>query len=229
MSRNITSGLLVHAPNGSDRDEALRWIGVFALATMEFLRGHGAAGSGRSGKRAEGYPIDCFAGFLTPTEVRSLQQKLHPPIFAANRVRYYMKRLFPVRCDSEAASLANSIQMDRFEEQLNSLVRFCGGMERIKATPLPVVYVSHLRTFLLINLLLFPWVFGPSWGWSTVPIVAVSAFAWIGIDAASVEVESPFQQTRVNALNMNVYVMGLLDVLQDQVMQAADNASEIML
>ena len=224
ISRTIVSGILVHAPNGKDRDEVLRWLGVFAISTMELLRGHG--GGGRTG--GADYPIECFAGFLTPPQVRSLQQKSHPPIFAANRVRHHLKRLFPVRSDEAVSvALANATRMDRFEEQLNSLIRFCGGMERIKATPLPIVYVSHLRTFLLINLMLFPWVFGPSWGWSTIPIVAVSAFAWIGIDAAAVEVESPFQQVRVNALNMNAYVMSLLNLMQDQMMQAADHEVEL--
>ena len=89
-------------------------------------------------------------------------------------------------------------------------------MERIKSTPLPIVYVSHLRTFLLFNLLLFPYVFGPSWGWSTIPIVAASAFAWFGIECAAAEVESPFGKDRVNALNMDSYVIGLLSTMQQQ-------------
>ena len=40
---------------------------------------------------------------------------------------------------------------------------------------------------------------------STIPIVALAALGMLGIEAASVEVEQPFQKDRVNALNMDGY------------------------
>ena len=76
-----------------------------------------------------------------------------------------------------------------------------GGMERIKSTPLPIVYVSHLRTFLMITLIAYPWVFGPSWGWSTIPIVAASAFALLGIESAALEVAKATDQPTLNQSN----------------------------
>ena len=98
----------------------------------------------------------------------------------------------------------------------------CGGMERIKATPLPLVYVAHLRTFLMIALILLPYVLGPSWGWGTIPVVFVTAFALLGIEAAAAEVESPFGLNRVNALNMNGYCESFLSNIQQQITDKAD-------
>ena len=82
--------------------------------------------------------------------------------------------------------------------------------------PLPIVYVSHLRTFMMITLLLYPWVFGATWRWTTIPAVSVAAFAWLGIEAAAVECESPFRKGRVNALNMDGYILGLIATIKQQ-------------
>jgi predicted membrane chloride channel (bestrophin family) len=52
--------------------------------------------------------------------------------------------------------------------------------------------------------------------WWTIPMVGVAAFATLGIESAAAEVESPFRRDRVNALNMDGYVLGLLQVAQEQ-------------
>lgn len=168
-----------------------------------------------------------YAGILTKQEVLQLQGQFHPPMYAADQVRYYLKELFPVDADTPTSvAIARSQELNCLERQLNTLIWSGGGMERIKSTPLPIVYVSHLRTFLMLNLILFPWVFGPSWGWMTIPIVAASAFAWLGIDCAAVEVECPFRKDRVNALNMDAFVIGLLSTMQQQIQNHADQEIE---
>ena len=42
---------------------------------------------------------------------------------------------------------------ERLTSSINRLTSAWGAMERIQATPLPFVYVAHLRTFLAIYLL----------------------------------------------------------------------------
>ena len=207
QTRSLVSGTIVHGShNIFARDETLRWIAAFSIATMELLR------------NAEELPLGHFAGILNQEQVALLQKQKHPPLYAADQVRYNLAEVFS-ECDlgvSAIKSIQLSQQLIHLEGQLNDLIWSGGGMERIKSTPLPIVYVSHLRTFLLFNLLLFPYVFGPSWGWSTIPIVAASAFAWFGIECAAAEVESPFGKDRVNALNMDSYVIGLLSTMQQQ-------------
>jgi hypothetical protein len=41
-----------------------------------------------------------------------------------------------------------------------------------KQQPLPIIYVSHLRTFMMISLFLYPLIFGAAWGYTTIPAVA---------------------------------------------------------
>jgi ion channel-forming bestrophin family protein len=201
--------------NRQSRDETIRWVAAFSVATMEFLRGE------------KELRLENYAGILVESEVNELHEQIHPPMYAADKARYHLKQLFNVRNASEAhLAFAWSQEMNSLENQLNAMIWCGGGLERIKSTPLPIVYVSHLRTFLLINLILFPWVFGPSWGWMTIPIVAASAFAWLGIDSAAAEVECPFRKDRVNALNMDAYVIGLLTTLEQQIRNHADHVIE---
>jgi ion channel-forming bestrophin family protein len=210
--RSLVGGIIVHGEhNRSHQDDAIRWVAAFSIATMANLRGE------------KEQRMSNFAGILSNQHVLQLQGHVHPPLYAADQVRYFLNQLFLVDADSPASvAIAWTQQLNALETQLNTMIWCGGGMERIKSTPLPIVYVSHLRTFLMINLILFPWVFGPSWGWSTIPIVAASAFAWLGIECAAVEVECPFRKDRVNALNMDAYVIGLLSTIQQQIINSAD-------
>jgi putative membrane protein len=215
-ARSFTSGLLVHGGHAAaDRDNALRWLGAYAVAVTMFLHD------------TNELDADMFAGLLSPPEVLLLQDNPHPPLFAAEQVRYFIKKIFSVTTDTPLAlGMAWSHQLTYLENQLDTLLDDCGGMEKIKATPLPIVYVSHLRTFLLGSLLLLPFIWGRRWGWSTIPIVAVAAFALLGIEAASAEVEQPFRRSRPNALNMDGFCIGILANMLQMVRQHADRELE---
>jgi putative membrane protein len=146
--RLLTSGLLIHGGhNPSVRDEAIRWVGAVAVSTMVFMRGD---------KKIPDHTLD---GVLDRKAVSQMESALHMPIYASDMVRDALKRLFYVT-ENTPPGLAHAwtVQLDRLEGELAELVNQFGGMERVRATPLPIVYVSHLRTFLLIHLLLFPYV-----------------------------------------------------------------------
>jgi len=140
-TRTLVGGLVVHGNHDVEqRDDALRWIAAFSIATMELLR------------NAKELPLAHFAGILTKDQIRVLQSQKHPPMYAADKARYHLKELFFVDDDtSPSKGFAWTQQLQHLEEQLNALVWSGGGMERIKGSPLPVVYVSHLRTFLLVR------------------------------------------------------------------------------
>jgi ion channel-forming bestrophin family protein len=236
-TRSIISGLLTHNndekvdDDGGDRggngaatttDDAIRLLLVWALATKDLLRSkygtrkYCGCKTTRRGKdnakdRGGNWNADTYAGLLTEHQVRQLQQYRHAPMIIMDQVRAKLRQRYGGHHHH------TMVVLDRFEEQLNRLIWVGGGLERIQATPLPLVYVSHLRTFLLLNLLLFPWVYGGNVvNWWTIPMVGVAAFATLGIESAAAEVESPFRRDRVNALNMDGYVLGLLQIAQEQ-------------
>ena len=65
-------------------------------------------------------------------------------------------------------------------------------MERINNTPLPFVYVAHLRLFLVLYLSAMPLVFITQWRWGSIPATFLVSFALMGIEAAAIECERPF-------------------------------------
>ena len=192
-TRTLVSGLVIHGPHDPvARDHAIRWTAAYPLCVMEFLRG------------CDELHDNLFAGILNASEKKILEQQSHPPLYAAHQIHYFLVKLLTPKTDTpQAVATAQGHQLATLEQQWNVLLDQCGAMERIKATPLPIVYVSHLRTFLLMALLLYPYVWGSEWKWSTIPIVALAAFGMLGIEAAAVEVEQPFHKDRVNALNMD--------------------------
>jgi predicted membrane chloride channel (bestrophin family) len=117
----------------------------------------------------------------------------------------------------------DSVIDTKVENASQLLLRFLSmRVPSVRGTPLPIVYVTHLRTFLIFSLLLFPYVWGPSLGWVTIPFVAATAFAWLGIEGAAAESESPFRADRVNALDMDGYCLGFLGVVKQQLVNHAD-------
>lgn len=65
----------------------------------------------------------------------------------------------------------------------------CG---RVLNTPMPFAYVSHLRAFLIIWLLLLPWIFAPGYGYYALILCFFVCYGVLGIEEAAVEVEQPF-------------------------------------
>ena len=108
-----------------------------------------------------------------------------------------------------------STLMQTMEKDIAALIDHCGTMERIKATRLPIAYVSHLRTFLMGYILSLPFVYEGYWGWGTIPAVAAVAFALLGIEGAATECENPFSPKRTNHLGMD----GFCEATQREIME----------
>jgi ion channel-forming bestrophin family protein len=217
LGRTITSGILVHGRHHPvARDNTIRWIAASAVAVMVFIRGD------------HKIPHHTLDGILDAESIQRLERAPHPPIYACDRARQCLKHLFAVTADTPLSfSHGRAIQMDRLEQQLNLYMDQFGGMERIRSTPLPMAYVAHLRTFLLIHLLLFPYVFGPGNGWSTIPMSILASFAFLGIEATSCEVENPFRRYNVNYLNMDAFVMAMIQNILQQVKTDAEMTMEV--
>lgn len=193
------------------RDDAIRWVVAFVISSMELLRG------------TSSIPSVCLSGVLSEEEVRKLEKNVHPPIFALDNARAAARDLFDVDADTpNSLAFLRTRHYDSVERQMNAMLDCTGGLERIQSTPLPMVYVSHLRTFLLAALIMLPYLWGPSWGWTTIPIVVVTSFAWLGIDGAASEAEAPFKASRVNALDMNGYCLGFLGIVKQSLLHDAE-------
>lgn len=198
-----------HSPE--HRDKAIRWASAFCVASMHFIRNE------------RHYNYDELAGFLTVSEINRMKDANHAALFAASMCRYHLRKAFQIDALTPPQKAhAYAIQMNELEKRVARMVEQVSGMEKIRSTPLPIAYVTHLRTFLFTYLCFLPYVWVDDWGWVTFPMVAFSAFALFGIEGASSEVEIPFDRNRPNHLALDAYCMIILDSVQGLVVHEAN-------
>ncbi|KAJ8604970.1 hypothetical protein CTAYLR_006902 [Chrysophaeum taylorii] len=151
-----------------------RLLAAFPVATKNYLR------------RVRGDERQ-LAGLVSSRDARALLDAECQPIWCVDAVRAAVVRWARRKGSHLEAHLASNLVRD-----LDDLTLHFGAMERINNTPLPFVYVAHLRVFLLVFLFALPVAYGGIWGWGTPLATALIAFALLGIEAAAVECERPF-------------------------------------
>jgi len=226
QTRILTSGLLEHVTPSRERDSAIKWTCTFMIASKTLLRGETTAQKRNNCQLFD----DELAGILETDDLvrfkKCVEKGNHPGLFAAAEIRHAVKQgLGPVGEETPVSlAVARESRMRMFERSIGSLIANVGGMERVRSTPLPVIYITHLRTFIFVFLVFMPYIYGHLWGWATIPAVALVSYALLGIDGAAMECESPFKKNRVNHLAMEAYcALGFSNVLQ-LMMDSADRS-----
>jgi len=171
--------------------------------------------------------FDQLAGILSKENIQSIENELskgnHPALFAASELRHILRNATRVYSNTSVPlAIAYTSEMKHYERYMHSLVTNVGGMERVRSTPLPIVYVTHLRTFLFLFLLTMPYIYGNAWDWWCIPYVSIIAFLLLGVDGAASECEIPFSNNRANHLNMSSYCLLALRNIQQLVVHSAD-------
>ena len=71
-----------------------------------------------------------------------------------------------------------------------------GKMETIRSTPLPIAHLIHASQVLLLYVCVLPFAMVDSYGWYSIPVVAIVAFTLYGIEGIGVQLEDPFGYDR---------------------------------
>jgi len=94
-----------------------------------------------------------------------------------------------------------------------------GACERIRNTPLPFVYMVHIRRALILFTGSLPFVEVGPLGWLTIPCTFIVAYFLYGIEEIGVEIEDPFGED-INDIPLDsisaTIERNLLAVLDDQ-------------
>lgn len=191
-------------------DDFSRWICVFPIATKNFLRPDlPCSRDGRSRRREIGPLLseEDAVEMMTPVNGGGSMEFI-APIHVLDRLREFSYMLsfdndnISSTVDHQKASASASAMLQtqkgialyqQLNGQIDTLCGTWGAMERIAATPLPFVYVVHLRTFLLLYLFLWNLQGVGSNGWKSIPALLAASWALLGIEAAAVECERPYQ------------------------------------
>jgi putative membrane protein len=152
-------------------EEVVLWTIAFPHAVMYTLRG--SAGLG---------PI---AARLPAAEVEATLGSGHVPLAVATRISECLAeaRDRGVVSDYVAMTLDQNVQL---------LVDCVGSCERIYKTPLPFVYVVHLRRALILYCFTLPFALVEHYGWWTILATLFVSYTFFGIEEIGVEIENPF-------------------------------------
>ena len=197
-----------HAPK--HRDDAISWLACFIISVKQTLRDD------------KSFDSNEVAGFISPQRIFHLKDQDHIGLYTAGNLRHSLKKAFQITESTPTAlSISYTSDMRLMEKHINDLIMQMGGLERVRSTPLPIVYVTHLRTFLMVYLLSMPYLYGHLWGFGTIPAVAVTAFILLGIDGSAEECQSPFQ-LRPNHLPMESFCIKALNDIEDLYVDSAN-------
>lgn len=184
-SRILSADVAVACANAPGlRNEFARWIGVFPVAVKNFLRP-----SHRTCARV--------AELGTLLDGSEIEQLLGPhtcaPLLVLTRLRQAAYRV-PTEAAVGGAPAMGAHVYRELVQSINALTAAWGALERINATPLPFVYVAHLRTLLVVYLAVSYLEALAAHGWAALPGLVLSSWALLGIEAAAIECERPFRR-----------------------------------
>lgn len=206
--------------NGDD-DEALKlicefscWLAVYPIAVKNYLRPEKRVywdnqatyakrrfeiGSLLSNRDAERVIMEYDDKNGNPTLDSSAGARVRdPPLVVLNRLYELAYELAHFQYNGGVgrlmpASAGRAVFHQQMSEQINILFAAYGAMERIKLTPLPFAYTVHLRSILFIYLILWNMISVAKYEWVSLPFLFLINWSLLGIEAAAVECESPFE------------------------------------
>jgi putative membrane protein len=151
--------------------QILSWTMAFPYASMFFLRGKHGLGT--------------FEEHMAKADVQATTNAQHPPLFVAAQVTRLLEQ-------QRRAGVLSDYQMLMVDQNVQLLVDYVGGCERIHRTPLPFAYVVHLRRALVLYTWTLPFALLSNFGWGTILGVLCTAYLFFGIEEIGVEIEDPF-------------------------------------
>jgi len=205
VCRYFASSAVAHCSHSSNwsRDTLCRWTIAFPVGTKNYLRGD-------TGDAQE------LRGVLTKDEIDAMFQAPNQAVFCLDILRctaVQWARLAAASVSDGGGGESPEVVAQGLQALSRALDTMCGtfgGLERISNTPLPFVYVAHLRSFLMIYLAFLPLVHVETWGWGTIPVVLILSWGMIGIEAAAVECECPVHN-RPNHMPMDTFCARIAD------------------
>lgn len=151
--------------------EVNRLTAAFPYACMHALRGQATLGAG--------------ARLLPEDQAKDLGQAQHIPLAVATQITQVLARA------GKEGVVTDIVQM-ALDHNVQLLIDYQGGCERIHKTPLPFAYVVHLRRALILYCMALPFALVNTFGWWTIPTTVVLTYIFLGIEEIGVEIEDPF-------------------------------------
>jgi putative membrane protein len=178
-TRNLARLATVHLEATPERrnDVVLSAV-AFAYASMHILR--------QSPRTTD--PVELLGPLgkaLSPEEFDVLANAEHLPLAIATRITSQLR-------NARDQGLLSDIVLTSLDQNVQLLMDYIGACERIHKTPIPYAYMVHVRRALIMYCGSLPFALVKDFGWTTVPVVVLLAYVFLGIEEIGVEIEDPF-------------------------------------
>ena len=197
MCRVLISTASVACDDSEDKSslgDIARWACVFPIAVKNFLQPSTRKGWDSDALiKKRRFEIGSLLSNEEADEVLYTSDTNLAPILVLNRLRKLVWKLTIRKSGASSTAAPRNMLYQQLNVHLDTLTGAWGACERINGTPLPLVYVIHLRTFLLLYLMLWQMEAAANHGWVALPTVFAASWGLLGIEAAAVECERPFQ------------------------------------
>lgn len=149
----------------------LHWTQAFPSACMNHLRGTKGLGQ--------------VEQLLPANEATAAANSTHPPLAVARRISEQLAAA------NRRGAISDYVMLS-LDQNVQLLIDFVGGCDRIHNTPLPFAYVVHLRRALIMYCFSVPFALLNHFGWGTILATLLLAYTLYGIEEIGVEIADPF-------------------------------------
>jgi ion channel-forming bestrophin family protein len=149
----------------------VHWTAVFPYAAASVLRGERDLGPS--------------SAQLPPEEARQVSAAQHVALAVSQRMSEAL-------AEGRRRGHYNEYTQLALDQNVQQLIDYLGGCERIHKTPMPFAYMVHLRRALVIYCASLPFALVESFGWASVLDTFFVSYVFFGIEEIGVEIEDPF-------------------------------------
>ena len=214
QSRTLAITALAVGPDDPAwRAQMVRWTAAFGHVARRSLRGE--------------RELPEVAALIGADEAARVAAARHMPTAVVVRLATLLQ-------DARAAGV-DPIALLPAEEARNRLVDHLGGCERILKTPIPAVYSTHIRRFIILFLVTLPFGLLAKIGWLTPLVQMLVAYPILGLDQIGLELQNPFNQDHLGHLPLEDIgntiegdLLALLEVSVDRRKRVVDRDEPIL-
>jgi putative membrane protein len=172
-TRNLARLACVHLGKDVElRNNVVRWTIAFAYSCMHRLR------------HTPG--LDEVASRLGDDALAAAAAE-HVPLEVSRRLSSLLRQ-------ARDRELISDYVMIHMDQNVQLLIDYMGGCERIHRTPLPFAYMVHLRRAIIVYTYTLPFALYKDFGWLTIVATFLVAYLFYGIEEIGVTIEDPFEK-----------------------------------
>lgn len=200
QSRNLVLVGLEYGPKDAFwRSELVKWTSAFSFSCKSALR--------------DTRDIDHIKDDLTPVELIQISNAEHIPIYIAGRIAR-LTRIARTKYGMDGYAFLE------MEKHRAALIDYIGACERIRKTPMPLVYAIKVRRLILIYLLTLPFAIAPIAYWLAPVTTLFVAYPLLSLDIIGMQLQNPFRQLNLSHLPLgdicNTIKSNLQGVLEEK-------------